>query len=44
MHDLDKEHHAIHEREKLVKEAKEAWKSKQERSKAGPEGGQFMVS
>ncbi|THH33171.1 hypothetical protein EUX98_g1020 [Antrodiella citrinella] len=34
-HDADKEHHAVHEREHLIAEAKEAWKRKQESSKDG---------
>jgi F-type H+-transporting ATP synthase subunit e len=28
--DQEKEHHAIHERQRLISEAKEAWKRKQE--------------
>ncbi|KAK7686633.1 hypothetical protein QCA50_010233 [Cerrena zonata] len=32
-HDEDKRHHAIHEREHLIEQAKEAWKKKQETSK-----------
>jgi len=34
-HDEDKRHHAIHEREHLIAQAKEAWKKKQEGSKDG---------
>ncbi|TCD62626.1 hypothetical protein EIP91_006610 [Steccherinum ochraceum] len=34
-HDAEKEHHAIHEREHLIAQAKEAWKRKQESSKDG---------
>ncbi|EPQ60113.1 hypothetical protein GLOTRDRAFT_51993 [Gloeophyllum trabeum ATCC 11539] len=34
-HDEEKRHHAIHEREKLIAEAKEAWKRKQEGGKDG---------
>lgn len=36
-HDADKEHHAIHEREHLVAQAKEAWKRKNEGSMDGGE-------
>ncbi|TFK56471.1 hypothetical protein OE88DRAFT_1729962 [Heliocybe sulcata] len=32
-HDEKKHHHQIHERERLIAEAKEAWKRKQETSK-----------
>ncbi|TBU34407.1 ATP synthase E chain-domain-containing protein [Dichomitus squalens] len=34
-HDAEVKHHAIHEREHLIEEAKEAWKKKQESSKGG---------
>ncbi|EIM92393.1 uncharacterized protein STEHIDRAFT_127218 [Stereum hirsutum FP-91666 SS1] len=34
-HDEDKARHAIHEREHLIHQAKEAWKRKQEGSKDG---------
>ncbi|KZT27546.1 hypothetical protein NEOLEDRAFT_1130522 [Neolentinus lepideus HHB14362 ss-1] len=34
-HDEKKHHHAIHERERLIVEAKEAWKRKQETGKDG---------
>ncbi|KAF7965273.1 hypothetical protein HWV62_28834 [Athelia sp. TMB] len=34
-HDEHKEHHAIHQREHLIKEAKEAWRKKQEAPKNG---------
>jgi F-type H+-transporting ATP synthase subunit e len=40
-HDLDKEHHVAHHRESLIKEAKEAWKKKQEAGKDG--GGECLV-
>ena len=36
-HDADKAHHAKHEREVLVAQAKEAWKKKQEGDKEGGE-------
>ena len=36
-HDEDKQHHAIHEREHLIAQAKEAWKKKQETSKDSSE-------
>ncbi|KAG1797599.1 ATP synthase E chain-domain-containing protein [Suillus subaureus] len=29
-HDQDKEHHAIHQREQLIAQAKDAWRHKQE--------------
>ncbi|OJA09791.1 hypothetical protein AZE42_08085 [Rhizopogon vesiculosus] len=32
-HDLDKEHHAIHQREQLIAHAKDAWRQKQESAK-----------
>jgi len=32
-HDLDKEHHAIHQREQLIVQAKDAWRQKQESAK-----------
>ncbi|KAH7930458.1 hypothetical protein BV22DRAFT_1028429 [Leucogyrophana mollusca] len=32
-HDQDKEHHAIHHREQLIAQAKDAWKHKQESAK-----------
>ncbi|KAG0707619.1 ATP synthase E chain-domain-containing protein [Suillus ampliporus] len=32
-HDLDKEHHAIHQREQLIAQAKDAWRYKQESAK-----------
>ncbi|GJE86227.1 ATP synthase E chain-domain-containing protein [Phanerochaete sordida] len=34
-HDEEKKQHAIHEREHLIAQAKEAWKKKQEGSKDG---------
>ena len=34
-HDEEKKNHAIHEREHLIAQAKEAWKRKQETSKDG---------
>jgi len=34
-HDQEKEHHAIHQRQHLIAEAKEAWRKKQEGSKDG---------
>ncbi|KAI0067987.1 hypothetical protein BV25DRAFT_1867082 [Artomyces pyxidatus] len=34
-HDADKAHHAKHEREALILQAKEAWKKKQEGGKDG---------
>ncbi|EJF67135.1 hypothetical protein DICSQDRAFT_142706 [Dichomitus squalens LYAD-421 SS1] len=34
-HDAEVKHHAIHEREHLIEEAKVAWKKKQESSKGG---------
>jgi F-type H+-transporting ATP synthase subunit e len=36
-HDADKAHHAKHERETLIAQAKEAWKQKQAGSKDGGE-------
>ena len=36
-HDEEKKQHAIHEREHLIAQAKEAWKKKQEGSKDGGE-------
>ena len=36
-HDAEVKHHAIHEREHLIEEAKEAWKKKQEAPKGGCE-------
>lgn len=36
-HDADVKSHAIHEREHLIAEAKEAWKKKQESPKGGGE-------
>ena len=36
-HDAEVKHHAIHEREHLIEEAKEAWKRKQESAKDGGE-------
>ena len=36
-HDADVKHHAIHEREHLIEEAKEAWKRKKESGKDGGE-------
>ncbi|KIK41642.1 hypothetical protein CY34DRAFT_805803 [Suillus luteus UH-Slu-Lm8-n1] len=32
-HDQDKEHHAIHQRERLIAQAKDAWRHKQESAK-----------
>ncbi|KAG2365522.1 ATP synthase E chain-domain-containing protein [Suillus spraguei] len=32
-HDQDKEHHAIHQREQLIAQAKDAWRQKQESAK-----------
>ncbi|KAG2149459.1 ATP synthase E chain-domain-containing protein [Suillus cothurnatus] len=32
-HDQDKEHHAIHQREQLIAQAKDAWRHKQESAK-----------
>ncbi|KAH7886229.1 ATP synthase E chain-domain-containing protein [Phlebopus sp. FC_14] len=45
-HDLEKEHHAIHYREQLILQAKDAWRQKQESSKGDglvtdPEDPQF---
>ncbi|KZP28925.1 hypothetical protein FIBSPDRAFT_852183 [Athelia psychrophila] len=40
VHDERKEHHAIHQREHLIKEAKEAWKKKQ----AGPKDGGVVTN
>ncbi|EIN14371.1 hypothetical protein PUNSTDRAFT_96182 [Punctularia strigosozonata HHB-11173 SS5] len=34
-HDEEKIHHAIHDREHLIKEAKAAWKKQQESKKSG---------
>ncbi|KAI0652364.1 ATP synthase E chain-domain-containing protein [Trametes meyenii] len=34
-HDADVKQHAIHEREHLIAEAKDAWKKKQESNKGG---------
>ena len=39
-HDADVKHHAIHEREHLIEEAKEAWKRKKE---SGKDGGESML-
>lgn len=36
-HDEEVKHHAVHEREHLVAQAKEAWKKKQGSSKGGGE-------
>ena len=36
-HDAEVKHHAIHEREHLIAQAKEAWKKKQESAKGGGE-------
>ena len=36
-HDEQKKNHAVHEREHLIAQAKEAWKKKQEGSKGGGE-------
>ncbi|KAF9225323.1 hypothetical protein BS17DRAFT_801397 [Gyrodon lividus] len=33
-HDQDKEHHAIHQREQLIAQAKDAWRQKKESTKA----------
>ena len=40
-HDQEKEHHAIHQRQNLIAEAKEAWKKKQEGEKDS--GGKSLV-
>ena len=40
-HDAEVKHHAIHEREHLIEEAKEAWKKKQQSSK---DGGKYLPS
>ena len=32
-HDQDREHHAIHHREQLISQAKDAWRQKQESKK-----------
>ncbi|KAG1779529.1 ATP synthase E chain-domain-containing protein [Suillus placidus] len=32
-HDQDKEHHAIHQREQLIAQAKDAWRHKQDSAK-----------
>ena len=40
-HDAEVKHHAIHEREHLIEEAKEAWKKKQQSSK---DGGEYIPS
>jgi F-type H+-transporting ATP synthase subunit e len=37
-HDREKQHHAVHEREQLILQAKEAWKKKQE---ARDDGGEY---
>jgi len=34
-HDEEKRHHAVHEREHLIAQAKDAWKKKQEGGKSG---------
>ncbi|KAH9837332.1 ATP synthase E chain-domain-containing protein [Rhodofomes roseus] len=34
-HDEEVKHHAVHEREHLIAQAKDAWKKKQEGSKGG---------
>lgn len=39
-HDEEKRHHAIHEREQLIAQAKDAWKRKQEGAK---DGGAFVI-
>lgn len=43
-HDAEVKHHAIHEREHLIEEAKEAWKRKQQGSKDGGEYHSVMSS
>ena len=39
-HDQKKEHHAIHQRQNLIAEAKEAWRKKQE---GGKDGGECLL-
>ena len=43
-HDEEKKHHAIHEREHLIEQAKEAWRKKQEGSKDGGESSTSLVA
>jgi F-type H+-transporting ATP synthase subunit e len=40
VHDEEKRHHAVHEREDLIAQAKVAWKKKQE---SGKSGGQLFI-
>lgn len=42
--DAEKLHHAVHEREHLISQAKEAWKRKQESAKGSKDGGESPVS